>query len=345
MKVLVGISGGPRSMVTAWLLKKQGMQVRGVHLDLFSNEKNRDGILEIEKKLGIQIQVIDSAKHALSMFLAECAHSRMSGYPFSAKRIFQRKILFPELFKVAKGSGLEKIATGHVVGLQDDPAAGLVRVTKTSDAAIGPLLEVSGLDQEMIQKWIAPIGAIPKTLLEKLMGEVSPNSLTSNFELDWKELEERVDSSDPALLARDLQIFTTSGVLLGRAPLGTFKVGHGYHDPEDSSKSYRVIDLQPNSDRAIVQETQEISISEFHFDEGHWFAGPDLGMGFMDVGMISESTPAPSPIRLIQFEGGRMKGLVPEAHRGENANILKGVPVIFVNGAEVLGGARVMKAR
>ena len=332
-------------MVTAWLLKKQGMQVRGVHLDLFSNERNRDGILEIEKRLGIQIQVIDLAKQALGVFLEECAHARMAGYPFSAKRVFQRKILFPELFKVAKGSGLEKIATGHVVLLQDDPAAGLVRVTKTSDAAIAPLLEVQGLDQAMIQKWIAPIGAIPKTLLEKLMGEISPNSLTSNFELDWKELEERVDSADPALLARDLQIFTTSGVLLGRAPLGSLKAGQVYHDPEDPSKSYRVIDLQPKSDRAIVQETQEISISEFQFDEGHWFAGPDLGMGFMDVGMISESSITPRPIRLIQFEGGRMKGLVPEAHQGENANILKGDPVIFVNGTEVLGVARVMKAR
>jgi tRNA U34 2-thiouridine synthase MnmA/TrmU len=345
MKVLVGISGGPRSMVTAWLLKKQGMQVRGVHLDLFSNERNREGVLEIEKKLGIQIQVIDSAKHALEMFLQESAFSRMSGYPFSAKRVFQRKILFPELFKVARGTGSEKIATGHVVGLQDDPAAGLVRVTKAADGGIGPLLEVLGLDQEMIQRWIAPIGAIPKALLEKLMGEVSPNSLTSNFELDWKELEARVDSSDPSILARDIQIFTTSGVLLGRSPLGALKAGQGYHDPEDPSKIYRVIELQPRSDRAIVQESKDIAISEFHFDEGHWFSGPDLGMGFMDVGMISESTNTPRPIRLIQFEGGRMKGFVEEPHRGENANILKGDSVIFINGTEVLGGARVMKAR
>ncbi len=332
-------------MVTAWLLKKQGMQVRGVYLDLFSNERSRFGIHEIEKKLGIQIQIVDLAQEALSLFLEENKTSRLSGYPFFPKRTFQQKILFPELLKIEKTSGMDKIATGHMVGLQDDPAAGVVRVTKSPDSTIEPLLEVMGLPQETLLRWVAPIGAIPKTLLEKLMSEVSPASLTGDFELNWQDIQARIDASDPSLLSRELQIFTTSGVLLGRAPLGSLKSGQAYLDPEDSSKNYRVIDLQPRSDRALVQETHEIAISQFHFDEGHWFARPDLGMGYLDIGMISGNGGNPRMIRLIQFEGARLKGVVTEPFLGLDASILKGESVVFVNDTEVFGGARVIKAR
>ncbi|MBU6374378.1 MAG: hypothetical protein KGQ59_00120 [Bdellovibrionales bacterium] len=345
MRALVGISGGPKSMVTAWLLKKQGMQVTGVHIDVFSNEGNRVRIHEMEKKLGIQIQVLDLAAVAGEFFLEERTTARFSGFPFFAKSLFQKKILFPELIRLSGHSGSEKIATGHMVTLQDDPASRVVRVVLGPDSPMDPIFEILGLGQETLSRWIAPIGAIPRTLLEKLVAEVAPATMTGNFEFDWKSLEVRLDSSDPSLLARELQVFTTAGVLLGRAVLGSLKVGRQYLDPEDPGKTYRIVDLQPKSDRVFVQESDQIVTEEFHFDEGHWFTDADPGMGFLDVGMISSEIRAPRMIRLIQYEGGRLKGVVSEPLRGDDARILKGASVLFLSGTEVLGGARVMKAR
>jgi hypothetical protein len=151
--------------------------------------------------------------------------------------------------------------------------------------------------------------------------------------------------NDELALKKELQIFTTSGVLLGRAALGSLRAGEIYLDPEDSSKTYRIIDLQPQSDRAWVQERSEISFEEFHFDEGHWFTGPDLGLGFLETGMIWGAQTKSRPIRLIQFEGGKMKGLLREPLKGDEASLFKGEPVLFVNGSQVLGGARVTKVK
>ncbi len=345
MKVLVGISGGPRSMVTAWLLKKQGMQVRGVHFDLFSNETSRSGIHEIEKRLGIQIQVMDLSSSAGTLFLRERESSLMAGVSFSAKQVFHRKILFPELLRLCAHSGLEKIATGHMVGLQDDPALQMVRVILGSRTSLDPIFEVAEMNQDSLSRLIAPVGAIPSGLLQKLTGEVSPDFLTTPFELDWKGLESRFESPAQGAEALDLQVFTTAGVLLGRAPLRSLKMGQPYVDSEDPDKQYRIIDLQPRSERAWVQETSLIAFQEFHFDEAHWFTTPGLGMGFCDVGMISNRVETPRMIRLIEFEGGKLKGILAEPMRGEDARILKGDSVLFVNGSEVLGGARVQRVR
>jgi tRNA U34 2-thiouridine synthase MnmA/TrmU len=344
MKVLVGISGGPRSLVTAWLLKKQGMQVKGVHFDLFSREGTRDRIHEIERKLGIQVQIVDESKSAGAIFLEERKNALLAGYRFSAKRTFQRKVLFPGLLRMTDPRDSGKFSTGHEVGLQDDPSAGVVRMMRGAGSKNEAIIAACGLHQGVLQRWIAPIGAIPETLLEKLSGEVVQGIATSGFEIDWRDLEAKFDSADPALLQRELQVFTPAGVLLGRAPLGTLHAGGPYSDPEDRGKPYRVIDLLPSSDRAIVQDAGEISLSEFHFDEGHWFTDLDPGMGYLDAEMMPESGGSTRGIRLIQFEGGRLKGLLAEPLRGTDANLFKGETVLFLHGAVVLGGARIIRA-
>ena len=87
MKVLVAMSGGLKSLVTAWLLKKQGMQVRGVYLDLIGPSRSQEKVEALERKLGISIQVVP-AQVEFSNRLAEARE----------KAIDQNEAFDPSLF-------------------------------------------------------------------------------------------------------------------------------------------------------------------------------------------------------------------------------------------------------
>ena len=56
-KMLVSLDGGVESLVTAWLLKKQGFQLRAVLFDVSDSNENAEVmqkmVSEFEKKLGI----------------------------------------------------------------------------------------------------------------------------------------------------------------------------------------------------------------------------------------------------------------------------------------------------
>jgi len=345
MKVVVGISGGPASLVTAWLLKKQGMQVRGVHFDLFSNPTQRAAIQEIERKLGIPIQMMDVSGSFGDLFLEARRSAISNGLPFDLKWLFQSKVVLPGVEKVRESTGSEKIATGHRVSLLEDPAVGRVRIMMGSGSRLEPVHELLGLGQGQLTRSLAPIGAIPESLLVKLTSEVAPESVTREFGIEWSDLEERLNQADPEPLKREIQVFTLNGVLLGRAALGSLKTGEPFVDSEDPDKNYRLLEVQPQSDRAWVQARAEVTASEYLFDECHWVSGQDLGLGFLEAGMISEEARDPGRIRLIQFEGGKMKGVLPNPIQGEQVKILKGQRVLFMSGSEVLGGARVIKVR
>ena len=65
-KVMVGMSGGIDSSVTAYMLQKDGYEVEGVYLKLHNrtdgyHEKNLDYIEEVAKFLNIKYHVLDLA--------------------------------------------------------------------------------------------------------------------------------------------------------------------------------------------------------------------------------------------------------------------------------------------
>ncbi len=117
-KVLVAMSGGVDSSVAAYLLKKQGYEVIGLHLRLFKDEKKEKQIKKIAKAIGIPLVIKDARKEfkkkVVDYFLREYKKGRTPNPCVVCNREIKFKFLFQELSKIKA----DYVATGHYARLR-----------------------------------------------------------------------------------------------------------------------------------------------------------------------------------------------------------------------------------
>ncbi len=113
-KVLLGMSGGVDSSVSALLLKKQGFEVLGITLNLYGdNTKNVQDAKKVCEKLDIKHISYDLEdkfkKYVIDDFI-HCYKNAMTPNPCIE---CNRYIKFGAMYDIAKEFGCEYIATGH----------------------------------------------------------------------------------------------------------------------------------------------------------------------------------------------------------------------------------------
>lgn len=175
-KVLVGMSGGVDSSVSAYLLKKQGYDVSGVTLKLFENEDI--GIEDKEKTCCSLSDVQDARSVATNL---ECRH-----YVFNYSEWFledvvgnfarsyeegktpnpcidcNRYIKFSRMLERARFLGFDYIATGHYAQIEKDMYTGRYLLKKGADPAKDQSYVLYTLTQDELASTIFPLGGMKK---------------------------------------------------------------------------------------------------------------------------------------------------------------------------------------
>ncbi len=125
-KVLLGLSGGVDSAVSAILLKKQGFEVIGAFMKNYSETKNeitgecsyledKKDALKIASKLNIPLIILDFEKEYKKKVIREMFNSYKEGLTPNPDSLCNKIIKFPFLWKEAKKRGIDYIATGHYI--------------------------------------------------------------------------------------------------------------------------------------------------------------------------------------------------------------------------------------
>ncbi len=199
-KVLVGMSGGVDSSVTAALLQQQGYDVVGVYMNLWADPTVFDlddrkkfpqnkccsiGSLmaarSICQQLGIPFYSInfeDAFKDNVVEFFLE--GFREGETPNPCVRC-NKTVKFGLLFKKMEELGCDFLATGHYARLTRDDD-GTVHLHRGLDAAKDQTYFLYNLTQDKLQKIIFPLGDYDKPAVKKMATEFGLKKLETQKE-------------------------------------------------------------------------------------------------------------------------------------------------------------------
>tara|TARA_B100001175_G_scaffold305325_1_gene302298 strand:- start:232 stop:1377 length:1146 start_codon:yes stop_codon:yes gene_type:complete len=186
-KVLVAMSGGVDSAVAAALLQKQGYEVIGITLRLYTPEittglkstRNCCGIEEVADakqaatKLNIPHYVINMEKEfeekVINFFAEEYANGRTPNPCLNCNR----HIKFDTLLKQANAMGIKYLATGHYATIKT--VQNNKRLYAAKDITKDQSYVLYTLNQSQLQSILFPLGEIPKTDTRKIAQELGFN--------------------------------------------------------------------------------------------------------------------------------------------------------------------------
>lgn len=183
-KIMVGLSGGVDSAVTALLLKKQGYEVTGVFMQNWEVD-NQDPYCTAEKdlldakaaadKIGIPLLTVNFAHEYWHQVFQHCLDEFAAGRTPNPDVLCNREIKFKALLDYALEQGADMLATGHYARVRrSENGYELLRgIDSTKDQSYFLYL----LNQHALSHALFPLGELKKTDVRQIAHEASlPNA-------------------------------------------------------------------------------------------------------------------------------------------------------------------------
>jgi tRNA-uridine 2-sulfurtransferase len=170
-KVVVALSGGVDSSVSALLLKKKGFSVVGVFMRLWKDNKNLSSGEERAKKvceiLDIPFYVVnfeeEFKKRVVDYFLFSLKHGETPNPCVVCNREIKFGMLFEELGK----HNADYLSTGHYVRVKRG------RILKGKDKEKDQSYFLWGLKKELLPRLIFPLGDYKKEKVKRIAGKLN----------------------------------------------------------------------------------------------------------------------------------------------------------------------------
>ncbi|MCL4151599.1 UNVERIFIED_CONTAM: hypothetical protein GTU68_018954 [Idotea baltica] len=172
-RVVVGLSGGVDSSVTAHLLKEKGFEVIGLfmknwHDDSVSNEcpwlEDSNDAMIVAEKLGIPFQVVDLSEQYKDRIVDYMFAEYEKGRTPNPDILCNREIKFDVFMDIALKLGADYVATGHYCrkGKEHYSPEKIYKLLAGKDTNKDQSYFLCQLSQKQLAKALFPIGELTK---------------------------------------------------------------------------------------------------------------------------------------------------------------------------------------
>jgi len=183
-RVVVGLSGGVDSAVSAYLLKQQGHEVIGIFMKNWEDDddseycsSNEDFVdaASVADVIGIEIEHVNFAAEYKDRVFAEFLREYQAGRTPNPDVLCNAEIKFKAFLDHAMRLGAQKIATGHYARVRD--VGGMTQLLKGLDPSKDQSYFLHRLNQAQLRKTMFPVGELHKTEVRRIAEEIGlPNA-------------------------------------------------------------------------------------------------------------------------------------------------------------------------
>jgi len=371
-RVVVGLSGGVDSAVSAWLLKQQGHEVIGIFMKNWEDDddsefcSSRQDFLDaasVADVIGIEIEHVNFAADYKDRVFAEFLREYQAGRTPNPDVLCNAEIKFKAFLDHAMRLGAEKIATGHyarVRGVADASFDGGQRFELLK--GLDPLKDQSyflhRLNQAQLSKTMFPVGELPKTEVRRIADEIKlPNAKKKDStgicfigERPFREFLNRYLSNTPGPILDDrgrklgehvgLSFYTLGqrkGIGIGGVKEKGAPRGGGEHDPwfvarKDIDKNTLYV-VQGHGHPWLQQHTLVA-------DDLSWVDGRGPALAQAGVGAKTRYRQADAPCEVTSVDAKTLQLRFPEAQWA----VTPGQSAVLYQGDVCLGGGVIASA-
>ncbi|RLK00372.1 tRNA 2-thiouridine(34) synthase MnmA [Tenacibaculum discolor] len=183
-RVVVGLSGGVDSSVTAYLLKEQGYEVIGLFMKnwhddsvTISNEcpwlEDSNDAMIVAEKLGIPFQTVDLSEQYKERIVDYMFNEYEKGRTPNPDVLCNREIKFDVFMDIALSLGADYVVTGHYCRKAEEIIDGkpVYKLLAGKDTNKDQSYFLCQLSQEQLSKALFPIGELTKPEVREIAKE------------------------------------------------------------------------------------------------------------------------------------------------------------------------------
>lgn len=183
-KVVVGLSGGVDSSVSAYLLQQQGYEVIGLFMKNWHDDSvtisdecpwldDSNDAMMVADKLGIPFQTVDLSEQYKERIVDYMFNEYERGRTPNPDVLCNREIKFDVFMKIAISLGADYVATGHYCrkGEIEKDGDTIYQLLSGKDNNKDQSYFLCQLTQEQLSKTLFPIGELQKSEVRKIASE------------------------------------------------------------------------------------------------------------------------------------------------------------------------------